>query len=124
MAHWTLPSYLQNAIESPIAAQRRSAVDGLAYLHRVGNEFVRTSVARHLTFLADDDGGGVSAGAPAVLQGIAGGHEPAGPAARPSPTSSMPPKDEAAGEAGAQGRRETEERAAREAEAQARRETE
>jgi len=122
--HWTLPSYLQNAIESPIAVQRRSAVDGLAYLHRVGNEFVRTSVARHLTFLADDDSRAVSAAATAVLQRIAGGHEPAGTAVSPSPSSSMPPKHEAAREAEAQARRETEERATREAEAQARRETE
>ena len=40
-AHWTLPDHLRHAIESPIAAQRLAAVEGLAHLHRVGNAVVR-----------------------------------------------------------------------------------
>jgi len=47
--HWTLPPYLQSVMESPIAAQKLGAVDGLAHLHRVGNDFVRSTVARYLT---------------------------------------------------------------------------
>ena len=39
--HWTLPAHLRNAIDSPIAAQRLSAVEELAHLHRVGNDRVR-----------------------------------------------------------------------------------
>ena len=33
--HWTLPAHLRYAVESPIAAQRLSAVDGLVHLHDV-----------------------------------------------------------------------------------------
>jgi hypothetical protein len=61
--HWTLPAHLRHAIESPIAAQRLSAVDGLGHLHRVGNEVVRATVAGHLQTLADDDSRTVSAAA-------------------------------------------------------------
>lgn len=41
--HWELPQYLRHAIDSPIAVQRRNAVDGLVDLHRRGNERVRAS---------------------------------------------------------------------------------
>src|SRR3954447_18835185 len=68
--HWALPSYLQSAVESPIPAQRLGAVDGLAHLHRVGNDFVRASVAQYLTALAEDDSRAVSAAASAVVQRI------------------------------------------------------
>src|SRR5215217_2766679 len=53
--HWTLPAYLQHAIESPIAAQRLGAVEGLAHLHRVGTDVVRAAVAGQLGLLAQDD---------------------------------------------------------------------
>src|ERR687894_1474660 len=46
--HWKLPVYVQHAIESPIAAQRLGAIDGLGHLHRVGNERVRTVVAERI----------------------------------------------------------------------------
>jgi WD40 repeat protein len=65
--HWTLPAHLRHAVESPIATQRLNAVEGLAYLYRVGNPVVRATVAGHLTTLADDDSRSVSAAASAVL---------------------------------------------------------
>ena len=66
--HWTLPAHLRHAIDSPISAQRLSAVEGLAHLHRVGNELVRATVAGHVAALADDDSRSVSAAATAQLQ--------------------------------------------------------
>ena len=60
--HWTLPAHLRHALESPIAAQRLS-VDGLAHLHRVGNDVVRATVSGHLEALAADDSRSVSAAA-------------------------------------------------------------
>src|SRR5215211_2911291 len=61
--HWTLPSYLRHAIESPIAAQRLSAVQELEHLHRSGNAVVRAAVAREISVLAADDSRSVSAAA-------------------------------------------------------------
>src|SRR3954469_17127715 len=68
--HWTLPAHLRHAIDSPISAQRLSAVEGLAHLHRVGNDLVRATVAGHVAALADDDSRSVSAAATALLQQI------------------------------------------------------
>ena len=68
--HWTLPAHLRHAIESPISAQRLSAVEGLARLHRVGNDGVRAAVAAQLAVLAADDSRSVSAGASALLERI------------------------------------------------------
>jgi hypothetical protein len=68
--HWTLPTHLRHALESPIASQRLSALEGLEYLHRVGNSIVRATVADHLTLLAEDDSRSVSAAASTVLLGI------------------------------------------------------
>jgi len=68
--HWTLPAHLRHAIDSPISAQRLSAVEGLAHLHRVGNELVRATVAGHVAALADDDSRSVSAAATALLHQI------------------------------------------------------
>jgi hypothetical protein len=65
--HWTLPAHLQHAMESPIAAQRLSAVEGLAHLHRVGNDIVRSAVATQLGRLAQDDSRAVSAAASAMV---------------------------------------------------------
>jgi hypothetical protein len=70
--HWKLPAHLQHAIESPIAAQRLSAVEGLAHLHRVGNQVVRATVEGHVVALAEDDSRSVSAAATAVLADLAG----------------------------------------------------
>src|SRR5215218_4862943 len=65
--HWSLPVHLQHAIESPIAAQRLGAVEGLAHLHRVGNDVVRAAVAGQVAVLAADDSRSVSSAASALL---------------------------------------------------------
>src|SRR3954469_25810799 len=79
--HWTLPAHLQHALESPISAQRLSAVEGLAHLHRVGNDVVRAIVAGHVAALADDDSRSVSSAATALLERI---NPPSAPAAVPA----------------------------------------
>src|SRR5215213_11377714 len=53
--HWTLPGYIEHAVESPIAAQRLNALPELEHLHVVGNDVVRATVADQLTVLAGDD---------------------------------------------------------------------
>jgi hypothetical protein len=80
--HWRLPAHLQHALESPIAAQRLSAVDELGHLHRAGNDVVRTTVFRHIGTLAADDSRSVSAAATALLERL----DPAAtPAVEPPP---------------------------------------
>jgi hypothetical protein len=76
---WTLPAHLRYAIESPIAAQRLGAVDGLAHLYRVGNDMVRGVAAEQITLLAGDDSRAVSAAATALLAQL-------GAAGRTAPT--------------------------------------
>src|SRR5215213_7136153 len=66
--HWTLPGYIEHAVQSPIAAQRLSAVQELERLHQVGNEVVRSTVVTHLDALAADDSRSVSAAATALLE--------------------------------------------------------
>jgi hypothetical protein len=78
--HWTLPVHLRYAIESPIAAQRLGAVDGLAHLRRVGNDVVRAAVDGCLATLAHDDSRSVSGAATAVLEGVVPAVAPAEPA--------------------------------------------
>jgi len=85
--HWTLPTHLRYAIESPISAQRLSAVEGLAHLHRVGNELVRAVVAEQIAVLADDDSRSVSTAARALLAQL-GTTDPPAPATSPAP---LPP---------------------------------
>jgi hypothetical protein len=81
--HWTLPAHVRNAIESPIAAQRLTAVEGLEYLHRVGNSIVQATVSERLAALADDDSRAVSTAASAALGRLAGD---AGPTPSAVPT--------------------------------------
>ena len=71
--HWTLPAHLQHALESPIAAQRLSAVQELGYLYRAGNDVVRTAVAGCLATLSADDSRSVSSAATALRESIADG---------------------------------------------------
>src|SRR3954452_9761603 len=85
--HWTLPAHLQHALESPIAAQRLSAVEGLAHLHPVGNDVVRAIVAGHVAALADDDSRSVSSAATALLEPI---NPPSAPAAVPASRTAAP----------------------------------
>jgi hypothetical protein len=88
--HWTLPAHLQHAVESPIAAQRLSAVEELGHLHRAGNEVVRAAVTGQLTVLAADDSRSVSSAATALLERVRvdGGAQPS---VRPSPAGPAPP---------------------------------
>ena len=74
--HWTLPEHLRHAIESPIAAQRLSAVQELGYLYGAGNDVVRTAVAACLATLADDDSRSVSSAATALQKSIPAGGPP------------------------------------------------
>jgi hypothetical protein len=85
--HWSLPVHLQHAVESPIAAQRLGAVEGLAHLHRVGNDVVRAAVAGQVAVLAADDSRSVSSAASALLAqlGADGGPAPAVPAPTRTP---------------------------------------
>jgi hypothetical protein len=69
--HWTLPAHLQHALESPIAAQRLTAVQELGYLYRAGNDIVRTTVTGCLATLAADDSRSVSSAATALQESIA-----------------------------------------------------
>ena len=75
--HWKLPEHLRHAIESPISAQRLSAVQELGYLYQAGNDVVRTSVSGSLSTLASDDSRSVSSAATALLDRIR--HDEAAP---------------------------------------------
>ncbi|MET8082094.1 caspase family protein [Streptomyces sp. NPDC005303] len=68
--NWTLPTYLLNAIGSPIATDRRAALDGLAHLYRIGNDTVRRRAHEEMRRLTDDDSRLVSAAATAQLQSL------------------------------------------------------
>jgi len=68
--NWTLPAHLRNAISSPIANDRLGALDGLAHLHRIGNETVRSAVLHEIRRLTGDDSRLVSAAATARLQSV------------------------------------------------------
>jgi hypothetical protein len=83
--HWTLPGYLQHAVESPIAAQRLSAMPELEHLHKAGNDIVRAAVAEQLTTLAADDSRSVSAAATALLDQIASSAPTPAPVDVPEP---------------------------------------
>ena len=68
--NWTLPTYLRNAIGSPIATDRLAALDGLAHLHRIGNDTVRRQVGQQIRRLIDDDSKLVSAAAAGLLTSL------------------------------------------------------
>lgn len=61
--HWSLPSHVRNAIESPFAPERLAVLEGLAHLHRVGNDLVRAQVMSETRRLIDDDSRAVSTAA-------------------------------------------------------------
>jgi hypothetical protein len=66
--NWALPQQLRNLVSSPIAADRRVALDDLARLHGMGNDVVRGSVRDVIRELTDDDSKLVSAAATTLLQ--------------------------------------------------------
>jgi Caspase domain len=61
--NWTLPTYLTNAVDSPIARDRLAAIEGLAHLYRVGNPRVKSRVIEQMTLLGDDDSRSVATAA-------------------------------------------------------------
>ncbi|MGH3868804.1 MAG: caspase family protein, partial [Pseudonocardiaceae bacterium] len=58
--HWSLPTHVRNAIESPFAQDRLTALEGLAHLHRVGNDPVQAEVINQTRRLTHDDSKAVS----------------------------------------------------------------
>jgi len=84
--NWMLPLYLRHAVQSPLAADRLAALDGLDHLHRVGNNLVRGKVREELARLAADDSKTVSAAATARLRSL-DPHTRAGYAATSAPPS-------------------------------------
>ncbi|MGI5455690.1 caspase, EACC1-associated type [Streptomyces sp. CA-249302] len=107
--NWTLPAHLRHALGSPIATDRLGAVDGLAHLHRIGNDLVRRRALDELQRLVDDDSRLVSAAAAARLQTIlppppdrsfgatAGPGPTTAPATEPAFEAPVMPPDPAAG---------------------------
>ncbi|MFD7445195.1 caspase family protein [Streptomyces sp. NPDC059909] len=91
--NWSLPAHVRHAIESPLAKDRLAALDGLAHLHRVGNEMVRTRVAGEVERLAEDDSRLVSAAAARLYDDL--GQAPEQPAppppSEPVPAPAPPP---------------------------------
>ena len=61
--NWTLPTYLTNAIGSPIARDRLAAIEGLAHLYSVGNPLVKSRALEQMTLLGNDDSRSVSTAA-------------------------------------------------------------
>ncbi len=99
--NWTLPGYLRNAVASPLANDRLGALDGLAHLHRIGNERVRATVVEELRRLTEDDSRVVSGSASERLRGLAvradvdvraQGPGPAAAEQAPAPPSPAPPR--------------------------------
>ncbi|MEU3917754.1 caspase family protein [Streptomyces sp. NPDC029004] len=89
--NWTLPVHLRNALSSPIATERLAALDGLAHLHRIGNDFVRQRVTSEIQRLTGDDSRAVSAAARDRLQAILPQTPESPPASAPKPASASSP---------------------------------
>ncbi|MET8142545.1 caspase family protein [Sphaerisporangium sp. NPDC005288] len=87
--HWTLPPQLGAALRSPIAADRLAALDGLAHLHRIGNDVVRAAVRADVERLTDDDSRLVSGAARERLAALAA--QPPGPVALAAAPRGAPP---------------------------------
>jgi len=85
--NWTLPAHLRNALTSPIAADRLAALDGLAHLHRIGNDVVRECALTQIRRLTDDDSKRVSTSAATRLQSLL----PPAPAPAPGPDAAPKP---------------------------------
>lgn len=83
--NWSLPAHLRNALGSPIATDRLSALDGLAHLRRIGNEQVRAVALEEIQRLVEDDSRVVSAAAAAHLRPVVP------PQAEPQPVEAAPP---------------------------------
>nr|WP_277349555.1 caspase family protein [Streptomyces sp. S3(2020)] len=90
--NWSLPAHLRNALGSPIATDRLSALDGLAHLRRIGNEQVRAVALEEIQRLAEDDSRVVSGAAATHLRPVAAPEaEPGAVAeAEPGPVAETP----------------------------------
>lgn len=89
--NWTLPVYLRNAVDSPIAADRLAALEGLAHLYRIGNDLVRDHVLGQIRDLTDDDSKLVSATASTLQLSFGPEPSPPSPGSGPGkPTVSAP----------------------------------
>ncbi|WP_232660849.1 caspase family protein [Pseudonocardia sp. TRM90224] len=53
--NWALPPFLRNSLQSPLPADRLTAVDSLIRMYRTGNGLVRERIWRELEGLVDDD---------------------------------------------------------------------
>jgi hypothetical protein len=88
--NWVLPQYLRHALDSPISAERLTALDGLTHLSRIGNELVRAQTLAAIRQLTADDSRAVSAAAAERLRMLV----PERP--RPEPPKPVPPRPEPA----------------------------
>ncbi|MGH8601986.1 MAG: caspase, EACC1-associated type, partial [Gammaproteobacteria bacterium] len=68
--HWSLPTYIRNAIESPFARDRLAVLEGLVHLYRVGNDLVRTEIIDQARRLVHDDSKLVSAAAMKLITAL------------------------------------------------------
>jgi Caspase domain len=66
--NWSLPAYVQSALDSPIPKDHHGALNNLIHLHRIGNDRVRDRVREEIRRLVDDDSKSVSAAASAWLE--------------------------------------------------------
>jgi uncharacterized caspase-like protein len=68
--HWRLPVHVRKAIESPFVGDRLAVFEGLAHLHRVGNDVVRAEVINQVRYLIDDDSQAVSSAAMKLITAL------------------------------------------------------
>ena len=68
--HWSLPSHIRDAIESPFARDRLAALEGIAHLHRIGNDLVRAEAINQTCRLIRDDSKVVSAAAMELITSL------------------------------------------------------
>jgi Caspase domain len=68
--NWRLPAHIRDAIESPFMQHRLAALEGLAHLHRVGNEVVRAEVISQTRRLIHDDSRAVSTAAMKLITAL------------------------------------------------------
>jgi YVTN family beta-propeller protein len=78
--NWSPPTYLRNALTSPMVAHRAAALDDLAHLYRIGNDVVRARVTTELEHLTNDDSRAVSTAAATLLTNLPTTAPPATPA--------------------------------------------
>jgi YVTN family beta-propeller protein len=116
--HWNLPAYVHNAIESPVARDRLAVLEGLAHLHRVGNDLVQAEIINQTRRLIHDDSKAVSTAAMKLMTTL----NPAIARREAEEQAQQEAKEQAQHEANVEAWREANEQTRRQAEEQARRE--